>query len=172
MRPDRYSITALTACGLFLLAGAGWALADPKGLWEGSDGGLMRISACVPALCSHLVGMTAGENSRSERSNYDRSNSDGRFYSDSYRSNADSSSNPDSRPNPREGKAGKRAAANGVQVLINMRPNGPNKWSGKLFNSRDGNTYDGNLIELGPTSIRVEGCALGLCGGQSMTRVR
>jgi hypothetical protein len=28
------------------------------------------------------------------------------------------------------------------------------------------------LLELGPTTIRVEGCAIGICGGQNMTRIK
>ena len=57
-----------------------------------------------------------------------------------------------------------------VQVLISMRPNGPGKWSGRLYNADDGQTYAGNLVELGPRTMRVEGCAAGICGGESLTR--
>jgi hypothetical protein len=28
------------------------------------------------------------------------------------------------------------------------------------------------FLELGPTTIRVEGCAIGICGGQNMTRIK
>jgi uncharacterized protein (DUF2147 family) len=60
----------------------------------------------------------------------------------------------------------------GVPVLIGMRPNGPNKWKGQLYNVDDGKTYTGNLIELGPDSIRIEGCALFICGGENLSRVK
>jgi len=53
-----------------------------------------------------------------------------------------------------------------------MRPSGPRKWSGRLYNADNGKTYSGNLIELGPQTIRVEGCVLGICGSESLTRVR
>ena len=59
----------------------------------------------------------------------------------------------------------------GVQVLIAMRPNGPGKWSGRLYNADDGKFYSGNLIELGPGAIRIEGCWLGMCGGENLRRV-
>jgi hypothetical protein len=36
----------------------------------------------------------------------------------------------------------------------------------------NGNSYAGRLLELGPTTIRVEGCAIGICGGQNMTRIQ
>ncbi len=60
----------------------------------------------------------------------------------------------------------------GVETLISMQPNGAGKWSGRLYNDDDGMTYPGNLIELGPSSIRVEGCALGICGGDELTRLK
>jgi uncharacterized protein (DUF2147 family) len=60
----------------------------------------------------------------------------------------------------------------GVEVLISMRPNGPNKWSGRLYNLDDGKFYEGNLIELDSGTIRVEGCWLGICGGENLTRMR
>jgi uncharacterized protein (DUF2147 family) len=60
----------------------------------------------------------------------------------------------------------------GVQTLIGMQPNGPNKWSGRLYNDDDGQIYSGNLIEIGPSEIRIEGCAAGICGGDNLTRVK
>jgi uncharacterized protein (DUF2147 family) len=53
-----------------------------------------------------------------------------------------------------------------------MQPSGSGKWSGRVFNQKDGNTYDGHLIELGPKEIRVEGCAIGICGGQNLSRIK
>jgi uncharacterized protein (DUF2147 family) len=60
----------------------------------------------------------------------------------------------------------------GMQVLSSMRPAGPGKWTGRLTNPKDGNTYTGNLIEVGPDAIRIEGCWLGICGGENLTRAR
>jgi uncharacterized protein (DUF2147 family) len=60
----------------------------------------------------------------------------------------------------------------GLQILIGMRADGPGKWTGRLYREEDGNLYDGHLVELGPSNIRIEGCALGLCGGQELTRVK
>jgi hypothetical protein len=73
------------------------------------------------------------------------------------------------------GEAGDAGAANprnrvGVPVLMGMRPNGPNRWTGQLYNVDDGKTYTGNLIELGPDSIRIE--AMFICGGENLTRVK
>jgi uncharacterized protein (DUF2147 family) len=60
----------------------------------------------------------------------------------------------------------------GAEVIISMMPNGPNKWSGHIYNLDDGQTLPGNLIEVDAATIRVEGCALGICGGQNMSRLR
>jgi uncharacterized protein (DUF2147 family) len=60
----------------------------------------------------------------------------------------------------------------GVQVLSSMHPAGPGKWTGRLFNPKDGNTYTGDLIETGPDAIRIEGCFFGICGGENLVRAR
>jgi uncharacterized protein (DUF2147 family) len=61
----------------------------------------------------------------------------------------------------------------GVMVLYNMMPDGPGKWSGSLYHTEDGHTYPGHLVELGPSTIRVEGCGfLGICGGRNLQRIQ
>lgn len=60
----------------------------------------------------------------------------------------------------------------GIQVLKDMRPAGPNTWSGTLYNDDDGGLYPGKIIELDAGSIRIEGCALGICGGDTLSRAR
>jgi uncharacterized protein (DUF2147 family) len=60
----------------------------------------------------------------------------------------------------------------GLQILRGMQPDGPGKWSGQLYNEEDGQLYAGHLVELGPSRVRIEGCALGICGGEEMSRVR
>jgi uncharacterized protein (DUF2147 family) len=60
----------------------------------------------------------------------------------------------------------------GLQILTGMRADGPGKWSGQLYNEADGNIYAGHLLELGPSKIRIEGCALGICGGDELSRLK
>jgi uncharacterized protein (DUF2147 family) len=60
----------------------------------------------------------------------------------------------------------------GVQVLISMKPTGTSRWSGQLYNPRDGRTYSGNLIEEGPSRVRVEGCWLMFCDGEDLSRLK
>jgi uncharacterized protein (DUF2147 family) len=78
------------------------------------------------------------------------------------------SPSPNDAANP---EIAKRSQA-GTPVLRSMRPNGPNKWTGQLYNVDDGKTYTGNLIEIGPDTIRIEGCVLFFCGGENLTRVK
>ncbi|MHC2241271.1 uncharacterized protein (DUF2147 family) [Bradyrhizobium elkanii] len=63
-------------------------------------------------------------------------------------------------------------AANGEQVLINMKP-GKDKWSGRIFDPNSGSTYDSSIAMKSPDTLRVQGCAFGgmFCGGQTWTRV-
>jgi uncharacterized protein (DUF2147 family) len=59
----------------------------------------------------------------------------------------------------------------GVEILISMHPNGASTWSGQLYNETDGRLYSGNLIELGPSRIKIEGCWLMICDGENLTRI-
>lgn len=124
---------------------AGPALADPIGLWRGSDGSVTRVVACGSAMC----GFVASVNPNSDPTT-------GRPWTD--KNNADAS------------KRGRPLV--GVQVLISMMPNGPGKWSGRLYNADDGRTYSGNLLQVDAQTIRVEGCVVGICGGESLIRLR
>ncbi len=60
----------------------------------------------------------------------------------------------------------------GVAVLISMLPAGPGRWSGRLYNTDNGQTYEGHLLDLDRRTIRVEGCAIGICGGRNLTRIQ
>jgi uncharacterized protein (DUF2147 family) len=60
----------------------------------------------------------------------------------------------------------------GMPVLINMKPSG-NRWKGRIYNVKDGGTYDANIALKSADTLRVEGCAFGglVCGGQNWSRV-
>jgi uncharacterized protein (DUF2147 family) len=57
-------------------------------------------------------------------------------------------------------------------VLRSLQPSGPGKWSGTLYNVENGNTYEGHLLDVGPRTIRIEGCAIGICGGRNLSRIQ
>ena len=58
----------------------------------------------------------------------------------------------------------------GLPLFMGMRPAGPNKWSGQIYNADDGSSYASNVSVAGPDSLRVEGCVGALCGGETWTR--
>jgi uncharacterized protein (DUF2147 family) len=60
----------------------------------------------------------------------------------------------------------------GIEVLISMRRDAPNRWTGHVYNEDDGKIYDAHLIENDASNIRIEGCWLGVCGGQDLTRIK
>ncbi len=62
---------------------------------------------------------------------------------------------------------------NGLQVIWVDKQVATNKYSGKAYNPRDGNTYTGHLYILGADKVKVGGCVLGfLCKNQTWTRIK
>jgi uncharacterized protein (DUF2147 family) len=72
----------------------------------------------------------------------------------------------DKNPNP----ALARRPMIGLPLFMGMRPSGPDKWSGQIYNADDGSTYASNVSLAGPDTLRVEGCVGAFCGGESWTR--
>ncbi len=137
-------------CGLSVLAfslpGAGTALADPKGLWLAQDGAQVRIAKCgQQALCATVAAAKSPVDPDTGQPWTDKHNPD-----------------PNERGRPLVG----------VYVLYNMIPDQPGRWSGTLYNTDDGHTYPGHLLELNQSTVRIEGCAIGICGGRNLTRLR
>ena len=58
----------------------------------------------------------------------------------------------------------------GLPLFSGMRPAGPNKWSGQIYNADDGNSYASNISVSGDDTLRVEGCVGALCGGETWSR--
>jgi uncharacterized protein (DUF2147 family) len=59
----------------------------------------------------------------------------------------------------------------GLPLFSGMRPSGPNKWSGQIYNADDGGIYASSVSLSGSDSLHVEGCVDALCGGETWTRV-
>lgn len=72
------------------------------------------------------------------------------------------------------GKAYCGFAENGAPVFQQMRPAGPNAWSGIIRDVRDNSQYDGTITLLDARTLKVHGCITGggFCGDQTWTRVR
>ena len=133
------------AVALPALVSAGTAAADPRGLWLAEDGAKVRVSACGRALCATLASPKSPTDPATGAAWTDKNNID-----------------PAQRGRPLVG----------VFVLSAMLPDGPGRWSGQLYNTDDGHTYPGHLVEIDRRTIRIESCALGICGGKNLSRIR
>src|SRR5579862_6296802 len=140
-----HGLGGLLAVTLFLPLSAAAAHADPRGLWLARDGAKVRVSSCGKGICGVLA---------SAKSEFDPAT--GKPWTDKDNPNAALRNRP----------------LVGVEVFISMMPDGPGKWSGTLYNTDGGQTVPGHILEVDHKTIRVEGCAGNLCGGQNMTRVR
>jgi uncharacterized protein (DUF2147 family) len=128
-----------------VLVGAGAAHADPKGLWLAQDGAKVRVANCGAALCAIIAAPKSPVDPQTGQPWTDKNN-----------------------PDP----ARRTHSLVGLAVLFGLMPEEPGKWTGHLYNVDNGQVYQGHLIELGPRTIRVEGCAIGICGGQNMSRLQ
>ena len=122
------------------------AYADPRGTWLTADGDAhVRIANCgADAFCGTVVWLKQPLDTET-----------GRPLTDKQNPNASRRSRP----------------VVGIQILLGMRPNGGNRWSGQIYNSDDGNTYEGNIAVANANTLRVEGCLLGFCQSQNWERV-
>lgn len=59
----------------------------------------------------------------------------------------------------------------GMPFLTGFKPAGPGRWTGgKIYNPNDGKTYDSKLAVQPDGTLKVEGCVLVVCRGQTWTR--
>jgi len=59
----------------------------------------------------------------------------------------------------------------GVQIVLGMTPNGPNQWSGNVYNASDGKTYSGSFTMTGDNTAELKGCVMSIiCKSQTWTR--
>ena len=124
----------------------GVAAADPIGTWQTENGrSRIKIADCGDGLCGTIVWLKEPNDPETGKPRTDRNNAD-------------------------SGKRGRPLI--GVPIVLSMKPNGASKWAGQVYNAEDGKTYSGNITELSPTSLKLEGCALGglICKGQTWTR--
>jgi uncharacterized protein (DUF2147 family) len=138
-------IGGASAVALIAVISAGTALADPKGVWLAQDGARVRVGPCGGALCATIATPKSAADPETGRPWTDKNNPD-----------------PALRNRPLVG----------VAVLSFLVPEGPGRWSGRLYNIDNGQSYSGRLLEIDPRTIRVEGCAIGICGGQNMVRIK
>jgi uncharacterized protein (DUF2147 family) len=143
----RIGLTLAAAALLAFTCAEGALAAEPTGTWLTQTGGSrIRIADCGGALCGTIIWLKEPTDPDTGKPKTDKNNSD----------------------------AAKRSRPLlGVQIVLGMKPNGADKWSGQVYNAEDGKTYSGNLTYSGGTSLQLQGCALGglVCKSQTWTKV-
>ncbi len=128
---------------LFASAWADIGHTDPSGVWRDKDGGTIRVHPCGSGFCASIASVKPALDPDTGKPWLDKHNSDTRK---------------------------RNRSLVGVPVLMSMKPSGPGKWSGRLYDSDRGQMYDGHLVEIDDSTIKIEGCALGICGGENLSR--
>ena len=61
----------------------------------------------------------------------------------------------------------------GVVIMSGAKKTGDKSWSGKLYNTQDGETYNGTVTVVNKNTLKLQGCVLGglICQGPTWTRV-
>jgi uncharacterized protein (DUF2147 family) len=62
----------------------------------------------------------------------------------------------------------------GITIMNGAKKTGNNTWSGKLYNTTDGQTYNGTVTVVDKNHLKLQGCVLGgmICQGPTWTRVQ
>jgi uncharacterized protein (DUF2147 family) len=117
---------------------------EPSGIWLTQAGDAkVRVSRCGGGICGVIVWLKDPIDAATGKPAID-----------------------DKNPNP---ALAKRRMI-GLPLFSGMRPAGPGKWSGRIYNADDGNTYASNISVADRDTLKVEGCVGALCGGESWTR--
>jgi uncharacterized protein (DUF2147 family) len=141
----RFGFLALVLFAQFA-APAAFAQADgePTGVWLTQAGDAkVKVSKCGSGICGAIVWLKEPNDPATGKPAVD-----------------------DKNPNP----ALARRPMIGLPLFTGMRPAGPGKWAGQIYNADDGNVYASNVSVLGPDTLRVEGCVGILCGGETWSR--
>jgi uncharacterized protein (DUF2147 family) len=142
----RAAAVVTAAIGLALIATAPALAADPFGTWLTEDKkGKIHIVNCGGALCGNLVWIQEPTDTETNKPKLDKHNVDA-------------------------SKQGRPLL--GIPIVLNMKPNGADKWEGQVYNAEDGNTYSGSFAMTGANSAQLKGCIMGglLCKAQTWTR--
>src|ERR1700722_6170741 len=120
---------------------------SPDGIWLTQAGDAkVRVSKCGAGICGVVVWLRDPIDSATGKAQVD-----------------------DKNPNP----ALARRPIIGLPLFAGMRPAGPEKWSGQIYNADDGKNYASTVSVAGPDTLKVEGCVgAGLCGGETWSRAR
>ena len=116
--------------------------ADPSGLWLTDDGtAKIKVAKCGANICGNIAWL---------------------------RDPKDATGKPKTDKNNVEASKRGRPII-GLPVVLSMKPDGTDKWSGQIYNAEDGKTYAGNITLAGNT-MKVQGCVSVFCKTKTWTR--
>jgi uncharacterized protein (DUF2147 family) len=151
MRTFRIAAAALFVSTVALLVGPNMVApafaADPAGTWYTADNeSQVRIVNCGGALCGLLIWLKEPNDPETGKPKLDKHNAD----------------------------TSKQAhPLIGTQIVLGMKPSGPNVWSGNVYNASDGKTYTGSFTMTGDNAAELKGCVMSIiCKTQTWTRAK
>jgi uncharacterized protein (DUF2147 family) len=117
---------------------------EATGTWMMASGKVtVRVTNCGNSLCGYVVALKKPLDKRG-RPKVDKEN-----------------------PNP----ALRNRPVIGLSLLSGMKPAGPDKWTGLIYNPDDGHTYNAKVTVNGNT-MKVKGCVVGfLCQSKIFVRI-
>ena len=118
--------------------------AGPTGTWRTEKGDAhIRISQCGQAVCGTIVWLKDKIDAKTGKPPVDSSN-----------------------PDPRK----RHRPILGLRIFA-MTYHKHGGWYGPIYNSDNGQTYNGRLIPHGSSTLEVKGCAGVICGGETWHRL-
>ena len=117
--------------------------ADPTGIWLSQDGDVkMKVARCGEAVCSTIFWLKE-PNDKNGKPKTDQNNPD---------------TSKHSRP------------IIGSPIILPMKADGADKWSGQVYNAEDGKTYSGSFALSGASKADLKGCVAFICKTKTWTR--
>jgi uncharacterized protein (DUF2147 family) len=135
---------SLFAALLALFAAAPASAGELTGLWLVQDRtAKVKIVPCGDAFCGSVVWLSEVNDRETGKPKLDKLNS-----------------NPQLRSRP----------IMGVPVLMSLQGSDGVKWSGRIYNPDDGNTYSGTVELVGATQLKVRACVTIFCRSEVWDR--
>jgi uncharacterized protein (DUF2147 family) len=117
---------------------------DPSGVWLTQAGDArIQVSRCGSGICGKIVWLRDPIDSKTGQPQID-----------------------DKNPNP----ALAQRPIIGLSIFIGMQQSGASKWSGRIYNADDGQTYTAHVTVQSDSRLEVQGCVGVFCGGETWTR--
>jgi uncharacterized protein (DUF2147 family) len=117
---------------------------DPSGIWLTQAGDArVQVGRCGSGICGKIIWLRDPIDSRTGQPQVD-----------------------DKNPNP----ALARRPIIGLSIFSEMQQVGATRWSGRIYNADDGQTYVAHVTLRNDSALEVEGCVGALCGGEIWTR--